>query len=405
MVVHNRYQQRAGEDAEVDAEIAMLSARGHEVHPFIVDSQTIRTGGIAGRARLALETVWSGRAARQLAAAVTTSRPAVVHVHNTFPLLSPSIYRVLDRSGAAVVQSLHNYRPVCVSANLFRDGRDCTDCIGRRFAWPGIVHACFRESPGQSAVVATMQAATRASGAWRRVVDRFIAPSAAVAAALDGSVIPADRVVVKPNVISEDPGAAAGGRRPERYVVAGRLAPEKGIRTVVAAWRLLEDAAAICRVAGSGPLDEELAEATARDPRLIALGGLDRAAIYDELGRARALLFPSVWREPFGLTIVEAFARGTPVVAARVGGPAELVEDGVTGLLFRPGDAADLADRIRWANAHPDEMAAMGTRARSAFETRYSAAANYAALLEVYDQALAHRRGRARGTAASVAGA
>jgi glycosyltransferase involved in cell wall biosynthesis len=392
MVVHNRYQTRAGEDGAVDAEIANLTAHGHEVLPFIVDNQSISSGGRSSRIRLAVETVWSRRAARRLSDAVRRDRPAVVHVHNTMPLLSPAIYGALDRTGTAIVQSIHNYRAVCPSANLFRDGRDCTDCVGRRFAWPAIVHACYRDSPAQSAVVATMLAAGRVTRAWERAVDRFIAPSRAVADTMAGPAIPRGRIVVKPNFVGADPGPGQAGERDDVYLYAGRLAPEKGVATIPAAWALLRDSPATCRIAGSGPAGERLATSAAGEPRIVLLGSLDRPAIVEELGRARALIFPSIWREPFGLTIVEAFASGTPVIAARFGAPAEIVEAGVTGLFFRPGDAAELAERVRWASGHPSEMAEMGSRARREYELRYTAEANYLELTDVYRQALSHRR-------------
>lgn len=400
MVVHARYQQRAGEDAEVDAEIDNLRSHGHDVIRFIVDNRSIQPAGVGAKARVAVETVWSRRAARQLEATAREARPAVAHVHNTFPLLSPAIYRPLDQSGAAIVQSIHNYRAVCASANLFRDGHDCTDCVGRRFAWPAIVHGCYRDSPAQSAVVAASQAASRVSGAWERSVDRFIAPSRAVADALAGRAVPADRIAIKPNFLAGSPSVGPAGDRPDAYLFAGRLAPEKGVLTIAAAWAALGDSAAVGRIAGSGPLDGEVADAAAADRRLVPLGALDRPAMSDELGRARAVIFPSVWREPFGLVVIEAFASGTPVIAARIGAPADLVEDGVTGLLFDPGDAADLADRIRWASAHPAEMAAMGGRARDAYEQRYSAEVNYRQLAQVYRDAIAHRRARGGETVA-----
>jgi glycosyltransferase involved in cell wall biosynthesis len=394
MVVHNRYQQRAGEDAQVDAEIGNLADHGHQVQRFIVDNRSIRPAGPAGKARLAIETVWSRRAARQLEEAVRSERPTVVHVHNTFPLLSPAIYGTLDRMGVGIVQSIHNYRPVCPSANLFRDGHNCTDCVGRRFAWPSIVHACYRDSRGQSAVVAGMLAAAGGTRAWERAVDRFIAPSAVVAETLAGPAIPRERIVVKPNFVGEDPGTGASGSREDTYFYGGRLAPEKGVATIPAAWALLGDVAPACRIAGSGPLGDEIASSAAIDPRLVPLGSLDRPALFGELRRARALIFPSIWREPFGLTIIEAFASGTPVIAARFGAPAEIVEEGVTGLFFRPGDAEDLAGQVRWASGHPAEMAEMGRHARRSYESRYSAEANYAQLTDVYRQALAHRQAR-----------
>jgi glycosyltransferase involved in cell wall biosynthesis len=340
--------------------------------------------------------VWSRRAVRQLSEAVRQERSAIVHIHNTFPLLSPAIYGALDWTGAAIVQSIHNYRPICPSANLFRDGRNCTDCVGRRFAFPAIVHACYRESRGGSAVVAAMLAAGRVTKAWEGTVDRFIAPSQTVAETLAGPAIPRDRIVVKPNFVGGDPQPGTWTERDDTYLYAGRLAPEKGIRTIPAAWARLGGLAALCRIAGSGPLDEEVGAVAVADPRIAMLGTLNRSALFDELRRARALIFPSIWREPFGLTIVEAFASGTPVIAARFGAPADLIQDGVTGLFFRPGDADDLAGRIRWASSHPAEMAEMGRRARQEYELRFTADVNYRVLIDIYRQAVAHRQGRTR---------
>lgn len=394
MVVHNRYQQRAGEDAEVDAEVAILESHGHRVIRFLVDNRSIRTAGPAAQARLAIETIWSRRAARQIAAEVRRHRPQIVHVHNTLPLLSPAIYASLAEAGAAIVQSIHNYRFVCPSANLFRDGHDCTDCVGRRLALPAVVHACYRDSRAQSGIVAAMLVAGRLSGAWRSQIDVFIAPSRTVAAAIAGPEVPAGRIVVKPNCLMTDPGSGGSGPREDAFLYAGRLAPEKGIETIVNAWPRLAGTHSVCRIAGSGPLDGDLARAAASEPRLEALGTLDRPALFAEMRRARALIFPSIWREPFGLTIIEAFASGTPVIAARLGAPAEIVDEGVTGLLFTPGDPTELAASIDWASGHPAEMAEMGQEARRTYEERYTAGRAYQGLLDVYRSAISARRAR-----------
>ncbi len=394
MVVHNRYQQRAGEDAEVDAELAMLEQHGHRVIQFVVDNRSISRTGPAARARLAIETVWSRRAARQVGAEVRRHRPQIVHVHNTLPLLSPAIYRSLAETGSAIVQSIHNYRFVCPSANLFRNGHDCTDCVDKPLALPAVVHACFRDSRPQSGVVAAMLLAGRLSGAWRHEVDTFIAPSRTVAAAVAGPEIPPWRIVVKPNCLATDPGMGDPEPRANAYVFAGRLAPEKGIETILKAWPKVAGADSICRIAGSGPLDADVARAVVDQPRLEALGTLDRPDLFAQMRRARALIFPSIWREPFGLTIIEAFASATPVIAARLGAPAELIDEGLTGLLFRPGDPIALAESVNWASGHPIEMAEMGRHARHEFEERYTAERTYLGLIDAYRSAIATRRAR-----------
>lgn len=391
MVVHNRYQVRAGEDSQVDSEVAFLEQHGHTVHRFFVDSRSISGRGWPGRARLAVETVWSARAARQLAAEADRRRPAVIHVHNTFPLLSPAIYPALRATGAAVVQSLHNYRLICPSANLFRAGRDCTDCVGRRIAWPAVVHGCYRGSPAQSGVVAATLAVGRLGRVLERSVDAFVVPSRTVAESVAGSLLPTTVLAIKPNCVAPDPGSGSKGKRPDQYLFAGRLTAEKGLETILATWAELEGAST-CRIAGTGPLAAKVARAAETSARIASLGVVDRSILLAEMRGARALVFPSIWREPFGLAIIEAFASGTPVIGAALGAPAELISDGVTGLLFAPGDPASLADRVRWASSHPAEMAAMGRRARAAYEASYTAERNYGRLIEIYRQALAARR-------------
>ena len=391
LLVHERYRQRAGEDAVFDAEVDLLRLMGHPLDTLVVDNEAIRDDRtIRAQLRLGLETVWSDRAARLIRRRLRDRPVDVVHVHNTFPLLSPSIYGAARSSGAAVVQTVHNYRPICPAATLFRDGAPCEDCVGRAVAWPSVLHGCYRGSRIQTLPIAAMLAAGRVTRSWQNV-DAFVALTPFAATKLAEGGLPAERIHVKANFVTPDPGPREGSG--DGFVFVGRLAPEKGIGTILGAAALLRPGIEV-RIVGDGPEADAVRAAAASHPALVPLGRLERAAVADELARARALVFPSLWYEGMPMTILEAFAAGVPVIAARLGAAATMVRDGETGLTFEPGDAAGLAERLAWAQGHSDEMAALGRAARGAYLAAYTPEASHGRLLEIYAVAMARAAAR-----------
>lgn len=390
--VHNRYQQRGGEDAVFEAEVALLQAYGDTVQIIDLSNDSIATSrSPRATAKLALDTIWSTSGRRLVADAVAASEPHVVHFDNTFPLISPAAYSVARDHGAAVVQTLHNYRLVCPAATLYRDRAVCEDCLGRS-PLPGVVHGCYRHSRSQSAVVASMLTAHRLSRTWLRDVDRYIALSGFARSKFIEGGLPASLIAVKPNFVTIEPESEKTER--SDFLFVGRLAPEKGVRTLLAAVRRMNGIHV--RVAGDGPLAAEVASACALNPALTVLGRLDPAQVRREMRSCRALVFPSEWYEGFPLTILEAFACGTPVIASRLGAMADIVDHGRTGLLFEPGNAEDLAEKMRWAHAHPNDMRVMGENARREYELTYTPDRNYTLLMGIYDEAIAHARRRDR---------
>ena len=390
LLIHNRYQERGGEDGVFEAEQALLRRCGHEVLTIEFDNHAIPASpSPVQAARLAAGTVWSRAAARRVARAVAEHRPEVVHIHNTFPLASPSVYRAARSAGAAVVQTLHNFRLVCPNALLYRDGHVCEACVGARVPLPGVRHACYHGSRAQTGVIAAMLAVHRARGTYRREVDRYIALTDAARRVFIAGGLPAEKIALKPNFLDPAPEPAAGPG--DHFLFAGRIAEYKGVHLLPRAWAKLA-APPPLRIAGDGP---ELAalQASTRGLRAVqVLGRVSRDEVLAELRGARALIFPSLWYEAFPLTIVEAFACGRPVIASRHGAMAELIEDGRTGLLFTPGDADDLAAKVAWAWEHPAEMQRMGAAARAEFEAKYTAERNYAMLMEIYAQAIEERK-------------
>jgi glycosyltransferase involved in cell wall biosynthesis len=376
LMIHCRYQQYGGEDTVFDAELELLRSNGHEVETHIRDNKDI-----AGQARLgtAADALWSRGTVADVREIAARFRPDLIHVHNTFSLVSPSIYWIASRLRLPVVQTLHNYRLLCLQAMLIRDGKLCEDCVGK-LPWRGVVRKCCRNSTAQSAVLAGMLGVHRAIGTYRNKITRYIALDESCRVKFIEGGLPAERIRIKPNFVSDPDVRFAGKRRGGLFV--GRLSPEKGISTLVEAISLgrIEPVGVI----GGGPDAAWLSGVGGVE----LLGFLSRPAIFKRLAAASWLVVPSVWYEPFGLVVVEAFACGTPVIASRIGALGNLVEDGVTGLLVKPGDPRELAEKMSWAQSHPAEMARMGAAARKRYEMEFTPAANYSRLIAIYREAM-----------------
>jgi glycosyltransferase involved in cell wall biosynthesis len=386
LVAHNYYQQPGGEDPCFAAEVALLRAHGHEVI-----AHTVHNDAIAGMGRLevAARTLWNPAAGRELRRLLRAHRPHIAHFHNTFPLLSPAAYHAARAENVRVVQTLHNFRLLCPNALFFRDGRVCEACLGRALPWPGVVHRCYRGSRAASATVAAMLAVHRALGTWRGTVDAYIALTEfARRKFLDGG-LPEDRVVVKPNFVDPDPGRGEGTGGYAVFV--GRLSAEKGVETLLAAWQHLGGRVPL-KIVGDGPLAATVAQAAASAAGITWLGRRPMEDVYALVGEATCLVVPSACYEGFPRAVIEAFAKGTPVVASRLGAMAEVVDDGRTGLHFEPGNARDLAAQVQRLASEPAQRQQLRRAARQEYERKYTAAANYRTLLAIYEQVLGRTR-------------
>lgn len=283
--------------------------------------------------------------------------PQVVHFHNTFPLISPAAYYAARAANVPVVQSLHNYRLLCANATFYRNGHVCEDCLGAFAPWRGVAHACYRDSRAASSVVAAMLAFHRARGTWVDLVDAYIV--ALTADACDKFVrggLPAERLITKPNVVYPDPGQGPG--LGGYALFAGRLVAEKGVATLLSAWQHLADPPPL-KIAGAGPMADAVTKVASRCRAIEWLGEVSNARVEALMKDAHVLVVPSVWYEGLPRVIAEAFAVGLPVIASDLGAMSSLIEHQHNGLHFRPGDAADLADQVRWAFTHRAELLVM----------------------------------------------
>jgi glycosyltransferase involved in cell wall biosynthesis len=388
LIIHNRYRRPGGEDAVVSRESRLLTDAGHDTTLFQVSNEDFR--GPAAAVRVAAALPYSRRARSLVDGVLADTRPDLVHVHNFFPLLTPSVFGACADVRVAVVHTLHNYRLLCANGLLLRDGGPCELCV-QGSPYNAVRYACYRESRLVSASVARMIAIHRRRRTWQTSVDRYIALTAFGKELFVRGGLPSDKISVKPNFAPGPARVAPSAAAPLYALFLGELTRHKGTEVLLDAWHGVP---LDLHVAGDGPLADLVRQAAATNGRISYLGRLDREGVETELAGAAFLVFPSVIYETFGLALVEAFAQATPVLASGLGAAGQIVLDGETGLHFAAGDAADLAAKATWLAEHGRERDVMGRRARDEYEQRYTAERNLELLLGIYADARAEALSR-----------
>ena len=386
VVAHEFYRSSApsGEDAVVRNERTLLEASGIEVIPFDYNNDDIDVSTFSKRVALGIDTVWSRRSYRSFRRFLRKVQPDVVHCHNTFPVLSPSIYSACRDEAAPVVQTLHNYRLICPNALLMRGGQPCEACVGR-LPLPALRYRCYRDSVSATLPLALMIGFNRMIGLYRTGVARYIALTRFAAAKLKDGGLPANRVMVKPNFLPEPPlpGTGDGGYA----VFVGRLTEEKGVRTLLQAWRRVHGLP--LKIVGDGSLRNELESMASKDRLEVDfLGSLKHTEVLRIVGRALLQIIPSECYEGFPMVVLEAYACGTPIVASRIGSLDELVAEGETGRKFQAADPNDLAMTVTNLVHERDLLTGMRTKCREIFENNYSAARSEELLRNIYREAI-----------------
>lgn len=381
LLIHNRYRRPGGEDEMARREHRLLLDAGHTPILHEVTNDDFR--GPLAALRVAVALPYSKRAHSRIAQVLADTMPDVVHLHNIFPLLTPSILDACAQARLPVVHTLHNYRLLCANGLLFRDSAPCELCIAGS-PYTSVRYGCYRGSRLGSLAVARMLSIHRRRMTWQTKVDRYIALTSFGKALFVRAGLPADKICVKPNFTPSLPVHARRGAIADYALFVGRLTPQKGVGVLLAAW---QEMPIDLHVVGSGPLSDAVKRAAAANSRIQYLGHLDRREVDNELAAAAFLVFPSLSYETFGLALIEALAQGTPIVASRIGAAAEIVHDGETGLHFTPDDPSDLAEKAAWLAKHPAARATMGERGYRDFLRHYTAERNLAVLLNTYAEA------------------
>lgn len=387
LLVHNSYQLPGGEDGVYQRERDLLRANGNEVIEYWRTNHEIEQYSLVQRLTLGMNTIWSSESRRDFSDVLSRSKPDIAHVHNTFMVISPSIYSACHEHGVPVVQTLHNYRLLCPAANFYRDGKPCHDC--QSTLGHSVLHACYRGSRSSTAAVAAMIAWHRASGTYSKFVNQFVALTEFSRSNFVASGFAPAKITVKPNFVYSDPGERTNDGSYALYV--GRLEAEKGVRTLLDAWRRLPERLPL-RLAGTGPMVEEVRAAAASMPQVQYLGQLPLDQLMQVMKGSRFLVFPSQLYENFPLSLAEAFACGVPVIGTDLGATREIVEPGSAGFLFRAGDAKDLAERVWQAWQNRAQLQQLGRNARLEYENKYTAKRNYSMLKDIYEGVLGKRK-------------
>jgi glycosyltransferase involved in cell wall biosynthesis len=387
LIVHNRYRSDSpsGENRVVDQEATLLSSAGHEIVRYERESDEISRLPLLEKVTLPGRILWSSEDRRRVGALIRRSAPEIMHVHNTFPLISPSVLGAAREFGLPVVATLHNYRLMCSNGLLFRDGAPCELCVGRS-AWPAVVHRCYRDSRVASMPVALgIEAHTRLK-TWTRDVSAFVALSKFARRKFMEAGLPAERILVKPNFalppsqIREGPGGFA--------LFVGRLSAEKGVDLLIDAW---SSELAPLQIVGEGHAGAVLKKRAVRHgPSVQFLGPLSHERTMQIVRNARALVVPSRSYEAFPLVVAEAYAHAVPVIAPAAGAFPEIVRHGKTGLLFVPGDSNSLRARAVEL-MDPPTSRRMGEAARQLYEDRYTPKRNLELLVHIYERVIERR--------------
>src|SRR4030043_963247 len=399
LLVHNFYGSGApsGENTVYAAERELLRQHGHTVIEFTRHSDEIINRGIFGTVQGVFATPWNPFTKRALQSVLEKEKPDMMHVHNTFPLLSPSIFHATKGLHTATVLTLHNYRTFCASGIPMHDDVPCTECLDTQSVSPALKYGFLHKNRLATLPLATMIALHRRVKTWEKQVDSFIALSDFQKYKMVKAGLPAANIHIKPPFYGNPPTPLPWEKRESKVVFVGRLGMEKGLNTPIDAWKQWGREAPQLEIIGDGPERVRLQKSVngnGIEDKISFLGQLPFLEVQRRLGLARLLILPSVCFEGFPMTIIEAFSLGVPVAASDIGPLSNIVKNGETGILYQPGNALSLHHTIKEIWDESGRLCSLGQGARQEFDRKYTADTNYEPLLKIYDAAIENKQSR-----------
>lgn len=356
-----RYLQYGGEEGSV-SRIASVLRTAHEVDYFTASTQDLLEGGPLARFLLPLSVIYNRSIARELRLLQETERYDCWQIHNVFPAISPSAYSTAFRMGIPVIHYLHNYKFGCANGFLFHDGKENRDCLDGNF-WPAARDATWRGSHAQSAVMAAILYYTRTHLNVFEKITRWIAISHAQKDIHVQMGIPEDRIDVVPHFLHAPPLSTIPPFPTDGHgLFVGRLSPEKGVDRLLRAWALLSPGRRLV-IMGDGPSLEPLIRLTRElgiESWVTFTGFVEKGQQQQFWEGAAFSIVPSIWQEPFGMVVLEAWAQGRPVVAHSIGALSEIIRDGVDGFLADPGSIGSLSTKLEQAFSTTTDLQVMG---------------------------------------------
>lgn len=382
LIVHNYYQTPGGEDTVVENEKNLLINNGHEVVLYTRHNDEIKTRGIIRKLLLPLEAIFSIKTYKEVKRKIIEENIDIVHVHNTLPLISPSVYYSAFSCKVPVVQTIHNFRLLCPGATFTRGNNICEECVDKNL-FSSIRYKCYRGSLIQSIVSAVNLAFHRLIGTYKKV-NGYIALTEFNKEKLM-NLIDEKNIYIKPNFVNKSNDTIS--KQSENYFLfLGRLDELKGIRMLVEAWKDIKESKLL--VVGKGPLEKEIIEFVYNNKldNIDILGYKDKEEVMQLISKAKALIVPSQWYEGFPMTIVESFSIGVPVIVSDIGNLSTIIENKKNGLLFRYNDKQDLKDKIEMFNNDKMLQKELRQGARASFNNKYNDKINYKLLIDIYNK-------------------
>lgn len=399
LLVHNFYGSTApsGENTAFVSEANLLRNRGHLIVEFTRHSDELLNQGLFGRVRGALGTVWNPVSLHKLKSALREIQPEIVHVHNTFPILSPSVLYATRDLNIPTVMTLHNYRIGCSAATALRNDQPCTLCLDKKSVLPALRYGCYRDNRIATLPISLMIAVHRAKNTWKKNVDAFVTLTEFQREKMAQFGIPEASLFVKPQFLENPPEPLPWRQRESKAVFIGRLYAAKGVHILIDSWKKWGKDAVPLEIIGDGPMKSELisvARASDAASSISFLGNLSYAEAMKRLSSAKLLIVPSLCFEGFPMVVQEAYAYGVPVAASNIGSLPHLVAENRTGALFVPGNAENLLASVQPLLADDNQLHILGVEAKKEFDLKYTAGKNYDILMSIYALAATHRRAK-----------
>lgn len=364
-------------------EAALLASAGHEVHVHTVSNDNIT--GVMQKIRTAIDVTYSSSSFQEVSQIIDSFRPTVMHVHNFFPLLTPSIHSAARRHKIPVVQTLHNYRLICAAATFSRNGNICELCL-RGSKFNAVKFGCYRGSSLGSLPLVMLQESIHGAGSLIDCTDRFIALTEFGKSKFVEGGLPGKKIVVKPNFVEDRFKASphstiSDGNSEPYYLFVGRISAEKGIVALIEAWRNIRNIK--LKVAGDGPMMDYIRSSACDN--IEVLGKLSTDEIVEQMRGAAALIFPSTWYEGMPMTVIEALSLGLPIIASNIGSLSEIVINNYNGLHFEAGNPHELENAVVRMTENPELRRRLSSSARQDYLSKYTPEKNLSQLMHIYE--------------------
>ena len=379
LIVHNKYKEKGGEDNSFAIECQMLRDHGHDVKQLVYENNNINS--VISLFKLSYKLFYINTTVRNLKTVIKEFSPDIIHVHNFFYLVSPSVFFVAKRKKIPIVFTVRNYRLICSGAYLLRDEKVCELCVTKKIPIHGVIYKCHRNSYLQSFHLSLMILVHRLLGTWNTLISKYIVLTEFAKNKLINSnlKLKEHQIAVKPNFVV-DTGYTSMAEREDYFLFIGRLSKEKGIDILL---KSFIDTKYQLKIIGTGPLADDVINAAKNHPNIHYEGFRPNDQIINYLKKCKALVFPSIWYEGMPRTILEAYSTGTPVISTDIDNINELVIENYNGIHFKNNSAVSLAGALR-NFMQKEKSETLYDNARKTYEEKYSYDSNYLMLIDIY---------------------